>query len=207
MRYIKKADYIAKYGEEAWNAKAEKRREYFKQYNDKRKEYLKQYKEANRDRIAEYNKQYYEGNKERIAERHKQYNEANKERIAEQNKQYCEANKERLAEQLKQYRNTQFGRANYLKNVYIQKDKQKGFSTDQNIDEDWIIENIFDSQCIYCGDSDWTHLGADRIDNSKPHTPDNCVCACRLCNIDRKDRYSVQDFIKIKQGKNLQSTI
>jgi len=43
-------------------------------------------------------------------------------------------------------------------------------------------------RCHYC----WTKLdkrilSLDRIDNSKPHTEDNCVAACISCNTHRKD--------------------
>ena len=43
-------------------------------------------------------------------------------------------------------------------------------------------------RCHYC----WTkldklNLSLDRIDNSKPHTEDNCIAACISCNTHRKD--------------------
>ena len=41
--------------------------------------------------------------------------------------------------------------------------------------------------CCYCGETDWHKLGADRIDNSKPHSKENCVCACEKCNVERRD--------------------
>lgn len=45
--------------------------------------------------------------------------------------------------------------------------------------------NLWEQGCYWCGETDWHKLGADRIDNSKPHTIDNCVCSCRNCNVKR----------------------
>lgn len=170
-KYIKKADYIAMYGEEAWDAYAEKRREYSKQYAKEHKEELKEYK--------------------------KQYYQDNKDHIVEQRKQYYQDNIEERREYGRQYNKTQWGRAVLMKLNYIRKDKEKGFPADQNIDEEWIIENIFNSKCIYCGESDWKKLGADRIDNSKPHTPDNVVCSCWDCNNKRNDKFTVEEFVQL----------
>ena len=178
MSRLKKADYIAKYGEEAWDIESARR-----------SKHTKRWRQGNKDHIAEYNKQYREDNKEYLAEYNKQYYNTNKEYFAERQK-HREGEKERV----KQYRGTQRGRAICIKRNYNNDDKNRGFSTGQNINCDWIIKNIFTSKCIYCGDDDWTHLGADRIDNSKPHTPDNCVCACGLCNMARGDRFSVEEF-------------
>lgn len=92
-------------------------------------------------------------------------------------------------------------RANSIKTRYNDCDKFRGFDISNNITSKWIVENIFSGQkCVYCGDQDWTHLGCDRIDNTKPHTPDNVVCSCGLCNIERGDNYTVEDF---KQYRSL----
>lgn len=85
-------------------------------------------------------------------------------------------------------------RAFSLATSYRKADQIKGYDTKDNVSGDWIMENIFASSCVYCGDSDWEHLGCDRIDNTKPHTPDNCICACRMCNVARKDNYTVAEF-------------
>ena len=81
--------------------------------------------------------------------------------------------------------NTPSGRADNLARRYYNEDKKKGFDTSNNISSQWIVDNIFNSQCHYCGEQDWKKLGADRIDNNKPHTPDNVVCACGFCNVNR----------------------
>ena len=80
-------------------------------------------------------------------------------------------------------------------------DKNKGYDTTSNITPQWIEENLFSdgSKCIYCGDNNWKHLGADRIDNTKPHTPDNVVCSCAICNYERQNRFTVEEFIKYRK--------
>jgi len=163
---MNKTEYIEKFGEEAWKAKAEER-----------KEYDKQYRKANREHILEQSRQYYYRNKDFCKEIQKQWRDEHPGYM----NQWRENNKERI-------------RAQSLKQIYTEIDQRKGFPVDKNIDTDWIIENIFNSSCIYCGESDYAKLGADRIDNSKPHTPDNCVCACRRCNSKRGNRYTVEEF-------------
>ena len=63
-----------------------------------------------------------------------------------------------------------------------------------------MIENIFKSSCVYCGDTNWEHLGCDRINNNLPHTTDNVICACGLCNVERQfNRMSVEEFIEYRK--------
>ena len=166
------------------------------------KQYSKQWREDNKERIAEYKKQWREDNKERI----KQHYLDNKERIAEYGKQYREDNKEQIAEYGKQWREdnpeynkqyikTPIGRANILLCAYRQSDK------DQNRGEctlttQWIVDNIFSKPCHYCGETDWKKLGCDRVDNSKPHTPDNVVPCCCECNR-KKARYTYDEYIEM----------
>ena len=204
---------IERYGVEAWEEKKRKDREYYQAnkeriaeyrqtHKEQKKEYNKEYYQANKERITEQKKDYYQANKER----RKEYNQANKERIAERaknyyqihkerKKEYNQANKERGKGYQKKYYSTPLGKANNLARTYKRSDRKKGFDPSNNVTSKWIIENIFSGQsCIYCGDSDWTHLGCDRIDNSKPHTPDNVICSCGLCNIERNDKCSVEEF-------------
>ena len=137
---------------------------------EERKEYNRKYYQANKKKIKEYKKQYYQNNAERFKEYQKQYNKDNAQQIKEQKKQYNQ---------------TPMGRALTLLNRYNQSDKEynrgKGDLTAK-----WIVENIFSQPCHYnCGESDWKKMGCDRIDNSKPHTPDNVVPCCAECNIKR----------------------
>lgn len=107
----------------------------------------------------------------------------------EYDKLYRESHKEQRAEYDKLYRpkynQTPMGRAVNLVNAYKQLDTKynRGECT---LTAKWIVENIFSQPCHYnCGESDWKKMGCDRIDNSKPHTPDNVVPCCAECNIKR----------------------
>lgn len=83
-------------------------------------------------------------------------------------------------------------RARHKLSIYRSRAKRKG--KECTITSEWILENIFNSSCLYCGETDWTVLGCDRIDNTKGYTPDNIVCSCNRCNRLRSDRRSVQEF-------------
>ncbi|MBS6574788.1 HNH endonuclease [Parabacteroides goldsteinii] len=78
---------------------------------------------------------------------------------------------------------------------------------DFNISQDWFIENILKSKCIYCGDT--MKLGCDRIDNTKGHTMDNVVPCCYSCNVARFDNFTFEEMKiigetikKVKQNRN-----
>ena len=129
-----------------------------------------------------------------------QWKKRNKEKVKEGGKQYYAQHKEIMAEKQKEYLKTPKGRAKSMLGNYKRFDKETGTGT-CTLTQRWILENIFNSSCIYCGESDWRKLGCDRIDNSKPHTPDNCVCACLYCNAERADRWAVEEFIKLKHQR------
>ena len=168
-----------------------------------KRDYMKQYYQKNKEKFAERMKQYYEANREKRLEQRKQYCKDNADKIAECNKQWREKNadymkqwreknpeyweqwyginREKRLEQNKQYKKTPMGRASRLVSSYNQADKKynRGKCT---LTTKWVVDHIFTSKCIYCGESDWKELGCDRIDNSKPHTEDNVVCCCEECN-------------------------
>lgn len=74
---------------------------------------------------------------------------------------------------------------------YKIKDKKNGTSI-CDIDIDWMIENIINKPCVYCGD---THkIGCDRIDNTKGHTKDNVQPCCYECNVARGNNFSVEEM-------------
>lgn len=175
-----------------------------------RKEYLKQWRLANKDKIKDYNKQYNEEHKEErknySSEYHKQYYKKHRDEIIERAKQwiidnsdyaknarkiYNSTHSEEKRKWYEDYHNTKMGRAIYLYHNYCRhdEDKQRGKCT---LTPEWIVENIFTSKCRYCGKDDWTELGCDRIDNLKPHTPDNVVCCCTDCN----KRRNITEFEK-----------
>lgn len=196
---MKKVEYIEKYGEEAWEKKLEKDKLYYREhYNEakiKRKEYFKEYRQTHK----EERKQYIENNKDYFIEYHKNYNTIHKEKLTAQGKEYRIRNKEKIAARKQKYRKTKMGRACELSKGYKRKDRESGLSIDNNINSKWIVDNIFSGQkCIYCGDQDWMHLGCDRIDNNKPHTPKNVVCACFICNATRTNNYTVEEFKKYR---------
>ena len=56
-----------------------------------------------------------------------------------------------------------------------------------------LIE-LWENGCYWCGEKDWLKLGADRIDNTKPHTIENCVCSCLHCNCAHSGRKKVLQF-------------
>ena len=192
---------------------------YQKRYYESHKKERKEYYEKNKEKIKEYQKKYYLDNKEKATEYRKLYREAkgeelrrkereyskkkyanNRETILAYNKKYAEEHKEELAIKRSEYRKTKKGRAAYLANSYVQADRNRCFETTENITKHWILENIFNGQkCFYCGESDWRKLGADRIDNTKGHTPDNCICSCLKCNAERGNKMSPDEFKIVKQ--------
>ena len=114
---------------------------------------------------------------------------------------HSEHGKKVKSEKQKRYNSNKEGKANTLKNRYIALDREKRFDTSNNVDETYILEKILNSTCVYCGDYVWQHLGCDRIDNSKPHTPDNCLCSCGICNVEREGKnMSVEEFVKYRKS-------
>lgn len=202
---MKKQEYIEKYGEEAYKALLLKNKEWRENNPDKEKErktvyYQKHKEERNRkskewylnnfDKMKAIKKKWYEENLEKTKDNFKEwYNNGNgKNKILENNKKWKE-------------RHPREARAHNIVQNYLRYDKEKGFDTSNNISSSWIVDNIFSGQkCAYCGDQDWTHLGCDRIDNNKPHTDDNVVCSCFICNADRANGYTVEEF---KQYRSL----
>lgn len=167
---MKKEEYIEKYGIEAYQRRLESK----KRWREKNADYNKQYYQEHKDAIKEYQKQHYQDNRENELEYRKHWRESHKTEKAEYNKQY---------------KQTPMGRAANLVYSYKRKDKQhnRGECT---LTTKWVLDNIFTSKCIYCGESDWKQLGCDRIDNNLPHTEDNVVCCCYKCNTER----NIKDF-------------
>lgn len=115
-------------------------------------------------------------------------------RNPEYDKQYHQAHKKDIIEYKKKYDSTQKGRATNLVWGYKKLDKKhnRGECT---LTSEWVVNNIFTQPCHYCGETDWHKLGCDRIDNSKPHTPDNVVCSCWECNI-KKGKIPYNEYMK-----------
>lgn len=182
-----KAEYIAKYGEEAWEKESQKRSERRKRFREKNPDYNK-----------EWHKKYRIKNREKCREKEREYYKKNPEKHIEYSKRYREKNPGLYSRLRKEYYNTKHGRAVSLFHNYLDRDAERGFNTKINIDSNWIENNILNGQiCFYCGESDWRKLGVDRIDNTKGHTPDNCVCACEKCNKKRQNKYTVEEFVEL----------
>ena len=121
----------------------------------------------------------------------KRWQKNNSEKVLEASRHSYLKNKEKIAEN----RKTKKGRALCLLKNYKWLDKlySRGECT---LTADWIIQNIFNQPCHYCGKTDWTKIGCDRIDNSLPHTSDNVVPCCCECNR-KKARYSYDEYMKM----------
>lgn len=172
--YIKKKDYIALHGEEAWA-----------EFNKKQNAAHKRYLDSHKEKVAEWRSNY----KSRAANNQKEYRERHKDELKDKNKEWCS-----------NYYHTYSGRSRNLIHKYTQSDIEENRG-DCTLTPEWVIDNIFTSSCVYCGDSEWEHLGCDRIDNSKPHTPENCICACGICNIDRQlQEMSVEEFKEYRKN-------
>jgi len=89
--------------------------------------------------------------------------------------------REQKLEQKRRYNSTQFGRAVNLLSSYNKSDRDMNRG-EGNLTAQWIVENIFTKPCVHCGETDWTKLGCNRLDNSKPHTKDNVESCCESCN-------------------------
>lgn len=136
-------------------------------------------------------------------ENQKRYYRKNRETILDKAKEKRPERRDYYRTYMSEWRKTQPGRAQQLLDGYRHKDKldKRG---DTTITKEWILENIFTSSCVYCGETDWRNLGCDRIDNEKAHTPDNCVCACKSCNSERQYKgMSVDEFKRLKGGPGL----
>ena len=185
--------------------KKEYGRKYREAHKEKMKEYQKKYREQNRETLLSYQKEYRDTHKEQQKTAWHDWYERNKEKHKEHNKQYAVENKEKVEAYGKQYRLTKYGRAAKLLSGYKSSDKKQGREKSFNLTHQWIIDHIFNSSCIYCGETDWTKLGCDRIDNTKAHTTDNCVCACSSCNTLRQKK-DFKEFL-LSQNPSVASEI
>lgn len=149
---------------------------YYKEHKEQLKVSRKKWEEKNQD----YYKEYYEKNKERIKKNKKKT--TSKHPKTHSDRQY-KSEEERNAYQ----------RADHLCRNYKRMDSKKGFDISDNITGDWIYKNILYKKCIYCNCEGWDVLGVDRINNTKPHTPNNCVPSCKNCN-DKRNKKDFYDF-------------
>ena len=201
---MNKQEIIEKYGIDRYELYMQKQKQYREEhkndpdYKRRRKDIQKRYREKNADKIIEYAsdpknrekaklraKKWYESHKEYAIKRSSDYINSNPEVKKRSQSNYRKNHKEKI----RVYNNSMNGRAVRQAIAYKRSDHKcnRGEST---ITYDYILNNIYTQPCFYCGETDWTKLGCDRIDNTLPHTPDNCVCSCYKCNTKR----GKQDF-------------
>lgn len=207
--------------------KKEYQREWYQKHKEEVKARSKKYFEDHKEEQLAKNKIRYQKNREKILEKQKQYRDTHKEQISEtarryrdnggykrhhekykekrnaQYREYYKTHKEELnanhREFMHEYRKTKEGLAMIRIGNYRKEDSKhkRGKCT---LTKEWFVKNVFDSRCIYCGDDNYLHLGADRIDNTKPHTSDNCICSCGICNVERQIRkMSVEEFMEYRK--------
>ena len=162
-------------------------RQYYLEHQEKLCARAKKYAEDNRNKVLENKRNYYSTNKESILEKGKEYYKTHKEQHQATAKKYYLENKGEILSKNRVYRETKMGRAGSLRYQYTRRDKRLNLGK-CTLTTRWILENIFSQPCIYCGETDWHQLGCDRIDNTKPHTPENVVCSCYKCNTKRGAR-------------------
>jgi len=85
------------------------------------------------------------------------------------------------------------GRAVAMINAYRKVDKNVGRTCD--LDTDFMLNNIFNKPCSYCGSTD--QIGCDRVDNRIGHIRTNVIPACKVCNMVRGNTFSYDEMIKI----------
>lgn len=71
-------------------------------------------------------------------------------------------------------------------------DHKKGLLSTLTAEE--MMDHFVGKPCMYCGATGW--MGADRVDNTKAHSVENCVPACSLCNLTRNNRFTVEEMVK-----------
>lgn len=137
----------------------------------------------------EYNRQYYLANKEKLLQNQKDYYVKMKE------------NNDFMTKRFNYRNNTLNGRAKMLLHGY-KKEDLKNNRGECTLTAEWIIDNIFTKPCAHCGKTGWKVIGCNRLDNSKPHTPDNVEPCCKECNskayAQNKERDKKGKFTKIK---------
>ena len=194
-RKAAKREYNAKYRQANKEKIAAQQAEYYQANKEKKIAYRAKYYQDNKERILEHQNEYYQDNKERILEYQKEYNQKNKEKRLEYQTKWYQAHPDYNNEYNIKYQKTPIGRAKHLITRYRGADKEKNRG-ECTITGDWIVENIFSKSCHYCGESDWTKMGCDRIDNALPHTPDNVVPCCTECN-KKRGKTPYDEFMKL----------
>ena len=190
---MKKSEIIEKYGEAYYEEKLKKQKEYYKTHKEERIAYNKRNKEKQNESNL---KSYYKHIDDRKLGQ-QIYRESHKEDKKLYNQKYYKEHKEEMNAYSREYRSTPIGRAKCLIGKYKQKDAEYNRGT-CTLTDDYVANVLFPQGCYWCGEMDYHKLGADRIDNSKPHTPDNVVCSCWDCNNER-GQMPFEEFVRKKK--------
>lgn len=166
----------------------------------KKAEYDREYRAKNREKRLKQQRDWYQLHKGEKQQYDIEYRKNNVEKRKEVKAAWNKKNKAQQSAYNKEFYNTIPGMASRRRSHYLADDKEKGFDTAQTVTAEWIAENILTASCIYCHDAEPYHLGCDRIDENKGHTPDNVVCACPVCNWERSlHKMSVEEFIEYRK--------
>lgn len=170
------------------NAERIKKRQ--KEYYQEHKEEQAIYRLEHREDRINYMKRWHATNKEHEKEMGAKYRKEHKTQINEYNKEYYQKNKEKESNRKKEYSNTLIGWSRSIVHHCIEADKKANRIDkelpDNYIDVEWTMQQI-QKGCAHknkCGTTDWRKIGLNRIDNSLPHTKDNCEPCCWECNHD-----------------------
>lgn len=101
---MKKAEYIERYGEEAWKKYLEKCKQYYQQHREDKKKYCKQYKKQHREECKQYQKGYQKEYYKQHREDKKEYSRKNRCMFA-----FC------ISEEVEQIENYELAKADNFK--------------------------------------------------------------------------------------------
>ena len=161
------------------------KRVYTEEQKEKRRANKRKWYQKNKEKVSVYNKNY-----------SKVYRDEHREELLEKKREYYETHSEDKRKYMEEYGNTQIGRAANLVSAYKQMDARTKVG-ETTVTKEWVVDNIFTKSCVYCGDDDWHNLGCDRLDNSKPHTPENCVPCCGKCNVKKGKTKTYEEYLKM----------
>lgn len=168
----------------------------------RKQEYDKEYRKRNKEKIAKRKREWYDKHKDEKSIYDKKYRTEHTEQRKQAKKDWYNKNRDRVSDTNKKYYETIDGIAARRRNHYVWEDRHVIHSdTSETVTKEWIIDNILNSKCLYCCDDIPGHLGCDRIDDNKGHTPDNVICACGICNSERKIlKMSVREFVEYRKA-------
>lgn len=125
---------------------------------------------------------------EKRREQWKRYRERKREKILAKKAEYRETHKNVIND----YIVSPNGRAHRLVADYKIADVEANRGVG-DVTPDYITNVLFPMGCYWCGEKDYTKLGCDRIDNTRPHNMDNVVCSCTRCNV-RRNKKNFNEF-------------